>query len=666
MKNITTKIMDVQHLNTIFNKSLQELFIFTILLLFCTTNLKAQDNRYTKPSWFFGIAGAANLNFYRGSTQMLNSEFTPPAAFHNGYGIGLYLAPNIEFHRPDSRWGFILQSGFDSRKGKFNVVSEPCDCPATITSNLSYVTIEPSIRFAPFKSNFYLYGGPRLAFNYDKSFNFEQETNPAYPLQIQNPDINGDFSDITNTIVSMQVGLGYDIPLINTTNKTQFVLSPFITYHPYFGQNPRSIETWNVNTLRVGLVFKFGQGQLEKMIVDGIVQFSVNPPINVRFVKNVREVFPLRNYIFFDAGSTIIPGRYVRIKKNQVKNFKDDKVQFSTPPDMSGRSNRQMQVYYNVLNILGVRMIKFPTSTINLVGSSENGEEKGKEMSQNVKDYLVTIFDIDQIRINVEGRTKPEIPSGVKDGVRELDLLKDGNRRVTIESDSPELLMEFQSGKDVPLKSIEILSDNQIPNGDIVFNAGNAREALTSWSIITKAQNGKTQTFGPFTEEQVGISRNKIMLDQPEGNYSLTMIGTSKSGKSIKKESEMYLVPFVAPEVQESIRFSVIYEYNESKSIALYEKYLSEIVAPKIQANTIVTISGHTDIIGEESYNKTLSLARANDVKVILENRINELGIKDVKFLVFGEGEDEKSALFENKYPEERFYNRTVVIDIVK
>ena len=28
--------------------------------------------------------------------------------------------------------------------------------------------------------------------------------------------------------------------------------------------------------------------------------------------------------------------------------------------------------------------------------------------------------------------------------------------------------------------------------------------------------------------------------------------------------------------------------------------------------------------------------------------------------------QDEKSALFENKYPEERFYNRTVVIDIVK
>jgi len=37
-----------------------------------------------------------------------------------------------------------------------------------------------------------------------------------------------------------------------------------------------------------------------------------------------------------------------------------------------------------------------------------------------------------------------------------------------------------------------------------------------------------------------------------------------------------------------------------------------------------------------------------------------------VKFQVRGEGENEKLAPFENKYPEERFYNRTVIIDIVK
>jgi outer membrane protein OmpA-like peptidoglycan-associated protein len=666
MKNKTSLTMDAHQMRTIGKKSLQIVFLIALFLLFCLNTLRAQDNRYTKPSWYFGVAGAANFNFYRGSTQMLNSDFTTPTAFHNGEGVGFYLAPNIEFHRPNSNWGFIFQTGFDGRKGKFDVITEPCNCPATITSKLSYITVEPSLRLAPFKSNFYLYGGPRLAFNIEKSFTFEQKPNPAYPLQVQNPDINEDFSNIKNTIISMQIGLGYDIPINSTEGKTQFVLSPFLSYHPYFGQNPRTTETWNVNTLRAGLVLKFGQGHLEKMIIDGVVQFSINPPINVKFVKNVREFFPLRNYIFFNADSTSIPERYVLLKRNQVKNFKEDRVQFTTPQNWSGRATRQMQVYYNILNILGDRMVKSPQSKITLVGSSENGEKEGQVMAQNIKEYLVTVFEINENRILVEGRLKSAIPSEVKGGVRELNLLRAGNRRVTVESESPELLMEFQSGKDVPLKPIEILSENQIPNGDIVFNAGNAKEALTSWSIQTKAENGKTGTFGPFTDEQVAISRKKIMLDQGEGNFLGTMKGTTKSGKNISKESSMYLSPFVAPEVQESIRFSVIYEFNESKSIAIYEKYLSEIVSPKIASKATVIITGHTDTIGEENYNKNLSLARANDVKAILEKSLMTLGIKDVKFEVNGEGENEKLGPFENKYPEERFYNRTVIIDIVK
>jgi hypothetical protein len=36
-----------------------------------------------------------------------------------------------------------------------------------------------------------------------------------------------------------------------------------------------------------------------------------------------------------------------------------------------------------------------------------------------------------------------------------------------------------------------------------------------------------------------------------------------------------------------------------------------------------------------------------------------------VKFEVYGFGEDKTAAPFENKFPEERFYNRTVVIDII-
>jgi hypothetical protein len=360
----------------------------------------------------------------------------------------------MEYHNPTSRFGFQLQAGFDSRQGKFTEVYTPCDCPADLKTKLSYITIEPSLRFTPYKSNFYLFGGPRLAFVQNKSFTYVQRTNPAFPLQVQNPDVKGDFSAIESTILSMQVGIGYDIPLNAETSKTQWVLSPFLSYHPYFGQNPRSTETWNVNTLRSGVVLKFGQGHLEKMIVDNIVQFSINPPINVKYVKNIREVFPLRNYIFFDAGSTGIPPRYILLTKDQVANFKEEKVQFSVPQHRSIRSERQMEVYYNILNILGDRMVKYPSTKITLVGSAHENSLEGMTIAHNVKDYLVTVFGIEESRIAVEGTMKPAIPSEVKYGVRELDMLKEGNRRVTIESNSPELLMEFQSGKDVPLKPI--------------------------------------------------------------------------------------------------------------------------------------------------------------------------------------------------------------------
>jgi outer membrane protein OmpA-like peptidoglycan-associated protein len=664
MKTNYTKAIASPNVRFITQLQLQTLIVVTLLLL-GFTKVNAQEE-YTKPSWMFGVAAGANFNFYSGSTYMLNEGFTPLATFHKGNGVGLFLAPSIEYHRPDTRFGFIFQAGYDSRRGSFDQVMTPCDCPADLETKLSYITIEPSLRFAPFKSNFYLYGGPRFAFIQDKSFTYKQGTNPNFPLQEANPDVKGDFSDMNKNIISMQIGLGYDIPLNGTTSKTQFVLSPFVAYHPYFGQNPRDVETWNITTVRAGAVLKFGQGKLIETPATGEVSFSSTPPTNVATVKVVREVFPLRNYVFFNETSTAIPNRYVILNKSEVKDFKEDQVQFKTPNTVSGRSERQMLVYYNILNILGDRMVKNPNTKITLVGSSENGRQEGIVMAQNIKTYLVTVFEINENRIAVEGRDKPAVPSEQIGGTKELGLLREGDRRVSIESNSPELLMEFQSGKNAPLKPIEIVTGNQNPSNDVIFDVKGAEETLSFWTLQIIDEKGKTQNYGPYTQEQVSIPRKTIMGNQPEGNYKTIMTGTTKTGKVINQESTMLLTPYVAPVVEESIRFSVIYEFNESKAINIYDKYLTEIVAPKIPQNGTVIITGHTDVIGEVDYNKNLSLARANDVKSILEKSLAASGRTDVKFQVRGKGENEKLAPFENKYPEERFYNRTVIIDIIK
>ncbi|TDE30544.1 flagellar motor protein MotB [Flavobacterium ranwuense] len=631
---------------------------------------EAQVIKYAKPTWYFGVAGGANFNFYRGSTQQLNAGFKSPTAFHDGNGTGLFIAPLLEYRPADSRWGVMLQAGYDNRKGSFDQVVTACNCPADLAADLSYITVEPSVRFAPFKSNFYLYGGPRLAFNMEKSFTYQLGINPAFPDQAPTPAVTGEFNEIEKTILSMQIGAGYDIPLSSDTNKTQFVLSPFVSFQPYFGQNPRSTETWNITTIRAGVALKFGQGkniqEATDLAKDREVQFSVNSPSNVPGERRMTEIFPLRNYIFFNDESTEIPNRYVLLTKNQVKDFKEDQLETFAPKNLSDRSKRQMTVYYNVLNILGDRMQKNPASTITLVGSSEKGPADGRIMSESIKTYLVNVFAINPTRITTKGQDKPNIPSEQPGGTLELVLLREGDRRVSIESNSADLLMEFQSGPDTPLRPVQIIASQEAPlESYVTFNNKGANEALSSWSLQITDEKGKVQSFGPYTQDEVKIPGKTILGSRPEGDYKVKMIGQTKSGKVVEKETPVHMVLWTPAKMEEGMRYSIIYEFNKSKAISLYEKYLTEVVTPKIPAGATVIIKGHTDIIGEEVYNQDLSLARANDVKNILQSSLAKAGRNDVKFDVSGYGENENNAPFENKTPEERFYNRTVIIDII-
>lgn len=96
-----------------------------------------------------------------------------------------------------------------------------------------------------------------------------------------------------------------------------------------------------------------------------------------------------------------------------------------------------------------------------------------------------------------------------------------------------------------------------------------------------------------------------------------------------------------------------------------YDKFLTEVVAPLVTDFGSVIIHGHTDIIGDDDYNIILSQERAQDVKGILEKAVNKLGKKGVRFETLGFGSDKHYAPFDNKLPEERFYNRTVIIDVI-
>ncbi len=634
------------------NKTIKKTIICSLLMMLAISNTRAQ-------TWWFGVSGAGNLNYLSGTTQRLDNAYFVPKAFHKGTSVRPYGSVLLEYNS-DKIFGFILNAAYDGRGGKFDDVIAPCNCPATLKTNLSYIALEPSLRLnLGNASPLYLFVGPRVAFNLEKNYEY---------TQLKQTDRSGSFSAINKTIFSGQVGLGYDYLISSPGSKTAVVLSPFVSYHPYFGQEPRSIESLSVTTGRAGIALKFGKGGKQKIMVseavtvpDREVDFSVRAPKIIPMEREVSETLPLLNYVFFDKESNAIPDRYIKLSNTAAADFKEVQLQNAQTPNTNGRSSRQLNVYYNILNIIGDRMRANPGSSVDLSGASANGPEEGKFFAEEIKQYLTSVFGISESRITTQGRTKPLIPSEQPGATKELVLLKQGDRRVDITSSSPELALEVGGGM---MKPVIIQTKIEDPlDSHLIFNTDGAADLLKSYTIDVTDSRGRVQHFGPYKRDQESISGKTILGANQQGDYTINMNGIAKNGTMVKKEATVHLTR-QDEMVEKGYRYSILFDFDKTKTIASYKKFLTDVVSPLISDGSTVIIHGHTDIIGTEEYNHTLSHDRAMEAEKILEQALSNSGKKNVAFETYGFGEDLSEAPFGNTLPEERFYNRTVVIDI--
>ncbi|RPH78442.1 MAG: flagellar motor protein MotB [Nitrospiraceae bacterium] len=651
-------------------------FLFIALLLFLVpAELHAQGTARPQPEWWFGLSGGANLNWYNGTAQVLNDGLTTANPFHRGFGAGPNLALGLEY-RSSLAVGAMLYVGYDNRHGTWDDIHMPCGELGSLSTTLSYLSIEPSLRIAPFSSAFYFFVGPRFATYRNKTFTLEVEPSPAS---------DGEWGEMRKWVVSGQVGLGYDISILgDPQGQKELVFSPFVSFQPYFGQDPRTVENWAVTTLRVGAILKIlghkraasastyrppaavpvsAPAVVPVAVPD--VEFSVRAPKAVPTTRRVRETFPLRDYVFFEEGSAAIPNRYVMLTKDQAASFKEEQLQEVQPISMTGRSLRQMTVYYNILNILGDRLKRSPGATVSLSGASENGPVHGKARAEAIKRYLVDIFGIEGSRITTEGRDRPRIPTIQPGSTEQPEILLSGDRRVDIASNSPELLIQVGGAPHYTLRPVQVLAVVEDPlDSHVLFNAVGAKEAFTSWSLEITDEQGRVQRFGPYTRELETISGNTILGGRSRGDYKVVMLGRTQGGGVVRSESSVRLVRRDEP-TKEALRFSILFDFDQSKSVATFEKFLTDIVTPLISNNSTVIIHGHTDIVGEEEYNYNLSRERAQDVQRIIERALSNTSKRGVTFETLWFGEDLQYASFDNNLPEQRFYNRTVIIEIV-
>ncbi len=663
--------------------------VFVIVCHFSVAEAKADshnnDVKYEDARWYFGLAGAANLNFYEGSTHRLTDDLLLPATFHDGFGLKPYAAALVEYHFND-RWGITLNLGYDGRGGVFDKVMAPCNLESELETNLSYFVVEPSLRFAPFQSGFHLFTGPRFSFNYQNEFVYKREIQHSSP--VQHMEVEDEWSELNSNMISFQIGAGYDIMLSPPSSRTKYVLTPFVSFHPYFGQVPRNIETWSITTIRAGVALKIGRGAkvelpeivAEKPIIEEVkepeepeepvvseppVAFSAVAPLSeASLISN--ELYPLRNYIFFDEGSAAIPDRYTLLSQAEARRFSEDGLKNLSSISINNHRRNQMVIYYNILNVLGDRMRTHSNTTITLNGSSAGqGQSVGKQQAEAVKNYLVSVFNIESNRITTNGSDWPQTRSFRHDQQSDANLRLDSDRRVEILSANTELLMAGESGMSGIFEPV-IFSwdDTDYTKDHIVFSLTGAERYMDEWYVTLTGPAGDQLEFGPYKSARELVPGADVIEKAGAGRYAVQMRGVSKEGLELTRESSITIRPELLLE-RNILHFSILFDINMFDIPIVYERYLQDHIAPFIPENANVIVHGHTDIIGNPAHNHALSLQRANKAKEVIESALNSLGITGTSFEVYGFRELIEETPYPNRFPEQRFYNRTVIIDIV-
>jgi len=657
------------------------LLILIALLTLGYNQTTAQTNS-DSPRTRYGLMFHIGLNSHSANFQKLPDVPNCCPGFESGTGIGLNLGGLIDFPLSDKLM-LSTRVGYSSLNATLKT-QEPLPViingqattifsEHSVAASLSNLGIEPLLGYRLF-GDFSIQAGGRLGLVMTKTYDQKEVILPQYGGTFgdgrrTNNDLSGDIPNASSIAAALLIGASYDLPL--NSGRTM-LLAPEIFYSLALTPVVSDWE-WKANSLRFGIALKYSPKPAEKVIappvkevepepiiVDKEKTYSISAEVNVVSVNEdnsetdvpnfVVEEFvstqmtPLLNYVFFEENSAELPLRYKSLTTKETSKYQAEKLFESTTID----------VYYNVLNIIGQRLRDNAGSTISLVGSNADaGVEKGnttlsKNRSESVKNYLVSSWGIEESRIKIESpRNLPEKPSNPDkpEGAAE-------NRRVEIRPSSPEItepviiadtiltatpLFRFKP-KAIAEAGLASWSLTVSHNGNVLkqFSGRTSVPSVLDWNTDENHQNfPKTNDpirFALDVRDAVGKAAGAT------GNIPVEMI-------TVQKKRDQKLDDKIID------RYNLIlFDFDKAELSGANTK-LVDFIKKKISQDATVKITGFSDNVGDDDYNLRLSDARA-------KTAAKALNIRNA----FARGVGESQPLFNNDLPEGRFYNRTVEI----
>lgn len=378
-----------------------------------------------------------------------------------------------------------------------------------------------------------------------------------------------------------------------------------------------------------------------------------NPVIEIEETPWTESV-PLIPYLFFDSASAQLPPRYHLFRdRASVTGFSVDSLLSVSPLD----------IHWQMLNVLGRRMMENPEATLTVVGNvsgdevAGGGASLGRSRAEQVVRYLSLVCGIDPTRLtsaftlrsaaaspeeNVEGREenrRVELHFNDNTMVRPVVV-----RRTATVASPP-------SVKFVP----EISADTTVAEWYISIVQGD-RELLRF--------HGTATTASLRQQKEWSLSELRVQRDTTPIRYRLTVSdvtgqrATSEGSFRVMERPGRRQVDSLG-RTYEVIEHSLVgFGYNSSELLSEHLTQISEL-AGSLPSSAAVSIIGYTDRVGDPERNRNLSRERADRVLEALRTSRVRRGRPPLGSLSI-EGLGSERELFNNNIPEGRLLSRMV------
>jgi outer membrane protein OmpA-like peptidoglycan-associated protein len=380
------------------------------------------------------------------------------------------------------------------------------------------------------------------------------------------------------------------------------------------------------------------------------------------------QLYPMLPFVFFDLNSGTIPSRYKQISASQTASFNDERLPGGT-----------FDKYYHVLNIFGYRLRKYPNVKVEVVGClDEKNEDKNsnlsKQRAQVVYDYLKNVWGISEDRMKLSSRGWPEIRSNPNDTFGIVE-----NRRTEL---------RFSGGTNDELWEVQrpILDNDPIVTPDPDRMTWTMRNGIDEnivasrrievfrsgqpWNTLKEVGTIDASKEWDWQNSDMEYPGEKGAEGTPEFNappYKAVLVVTSKNGQECKSDTVTIPVKRVSSKNIGTGRDSsrtlekynlILFKFDSPEAGPLNERIMETWVYPRVKKSSVITIEGHTDVVGLDTRNKKLSEDRARTAENFIKRRTSSFEAMNTR----GTGEEE--PLYSNELPEGRFFNRTVQVRI--